>query len=116
MANCNSCNRRIDHSRDEKTGIRKRTRDHVCPTVVIQCKKKNPANEIQEIKTVHEDRVAKGGDLHKLVTGRNAPWEVVFRNRAKIEKIAENRKSKKAKKTNKKLEPKKGEVLQPAKG
>jgi hypothetical protein len=115
---CKKCGYPRDISRDEKTGKRRRRQDHVCPTVVIQRKKKDDAIQSFPTKTVHENRVSKGGDLHDLVTGDDAPWSVVFRNRQKIEKKIEDRKAKsKAKKAKKKtLVAPSGEPLTPPKG
>lgn len=94
---CGRCGRPRDNSRNEKTGKRKRNRDHICPMVTIRRKKIDDATQQHTIKIVNEARVAKGGDLHELVTGRKAPWEVVYRDRQGIENIIENYKSKKKK-------------------
>ncbi len=111
---CRQCGRRKDNSRDEKTGRRRRNREHVCSIVVIERNEKDDATQRYPTKIVHEDRVDKGGDLHELVTGRGAPWSVSFRNRQRIESAIEKRKSKKN--DEKKLVAPSGEPLIPPKG
>lgn len=111
---CRKCGRPKDNSRDEKTRKRKRNRKHVCATVTIRRKEKDERIGDYPTKIVHEDRVAKGGDLYDLVTGRKAPWEVVYRNRQKIEKKIEERKSKKQ--DGETLVAPSGEPLTPPKG
>lgn len=104
---CRNCGRNKDNPIiDPETRQRKRSREHQCDIAVVRDLVKSAHNEmIPYDVTVHSDRIEKGGDLYKKVTGKNPTHEVMFRSRTKIEKLAEKKGRKRTRKTKEKTMP-----------
>lgn len=103
---CKNCGRAKDTPIiDQETRQRKRSSDHKCDIAIVRDVAKSQRVNAFNVPlnyevTVHSDRIEKGGDLYKKVTGKNPPLEVMFRSRMKIEKLAE-RKGRKRTRTSK---------------
>lgn len=99
---CRNCGRAKDTPIiNEETRERKKSSDHKCDIVIVRDLAKSAKDLMNPYDvTTHSDRVEKGGDLYKKVTGKNPPLEVMFRSRMKIEKLAE-RKGRKRTRTSK---------------
>lgn len=103
---CSQCNRTMDTSiKDPETRERHKISEHKCDIAIVRDLKKSAKNELApyDVK-VHSDRIEKGGDLHKKVTGKNPTHEVMFRSRMKLEKLAEKQGRKRTRKPSKKKE------------